>query len=189
MCSFLFLVFENTPNTGFLAPLRIFSLPRFYFALAQVEAASGQVERWNTDLLFPLQGCLLHYLHLLRLLRLHQQLPQQPQAQRCLSRSCPRMWMVWIVEPCSALSRISKRELWGKPKPVITVLLKLADVSCLHWEAKLFCPTPTQVPLPSWVLAQPPSSPFLGRVRQSQYSQSCRHTPRGKHSPSRTKWG
>lgn len=128
----------------------------------------------STDLRFPLQGCLLHYLHLHHHLRLHQQVPQQPQAQRCLSRYCPRIWMAWTVGPCSAPSRISKRELWRKPKPVITVLLRLADVSCLHWEGKLLAvPLPPKSLFLGESLHSPQQVPSWGESLQSQYSQSC----------------
>lgn len=114
---------------------------------------AGCQERWYWPTLFPPQGfpC---YLHLPHLRLFQQQLPCLLRAQRCPHSSHPRLWMAWAEGPCSAPSRISKKELWGKPKPVIIVLLRSAKASCLHWEGKVllvfFPPPAPQVPF-SWM--------------------------------------
>lgn len=98
----------------------------------------------------PPQGC-PRYLHLLHLHLHQQQLPHLLRAQRRPHSFHPRLWMAWAEGPYSAPSRISKKELWGKPKPVIIVLLRLAKASCLHSEGKVLfffflSPPPPEVP-------------------------------------------
>lgn len=118
------------------------------WAVACVQGSCGG-EYWLP--LLPTQGY-LHYLHLLHLHH-HQQLPCLLRAPRHLPSSRLRLWMAWAEGPCSALSRISKKELWGKPKPVITVLRRSAEASCLHLEGKVlfysYSPLPPKLPS-SW---------------------------------------
>lgn len=152
---------KHTHSIGYLGPSagKHWQAHRspFYLGLSSSMCAGG-VGRDDTDSPLSLpstQGC-LHYLHLLHLrLRLHQQqLPCFLRAQRCLHSSCPRLWMVWAAGPYSAPSRISKRELWGKPKPVIIVLLRSAKASCLHLEGKVLCfflPPPAPEVLSFWM--------------------------------------
>lgn len=167
--SFLVRYLRNRTVLGMLAPLREHTC-----SLTKVHSAQHwagvcmQGMWWNDAVPFPPQG-IQQYLHLPHLCLYQQQLPCLLRAQRCPHSSCPRLWMAWAEGPYSAPSRISKKELWGKPKPAITVLLRSAKASCLHLEGKvvffvLFCFLPTskplKQPLPGWIIAEPVQTPY-----------------------------
>lgn len=153
LLAFPFSVLKTWCSTGYLAPSegRHSQSHQSPFCPGLSSACAGRLARVPT-VPFPLQGC-PHYLHLLHL-HLHQQHPCFLRAQRRPHSSRPRLWMAWAEGPYSAPSRTFRKELWGKPKPVIIVLLRSARALCLHLEGEvLFFPfylQPLKV-LSSWM--------------------------------------